>query len=43
MSLVGSIERFNLNEDNWLEYVERMEQYFIANGIDSNEKNEAFC
>ena len=42
MSLVGSIERFNLNEDNWFEYVERMEQYFIANGIDANEKRRHF-
>ena len=38
MTLVGSIETFYLHADNWLEYIERVEQYFIANGIDSAEK-----
>ena len=42
MTLVGSIETFNLHADNWLEYIERVKQYFIANGIDSAEKKEAF-
>ena len=38
MSLLGSLEKFDLRTDNWLEYVERIEQYFIANAIDTDEK-----
>ena len=32
-NLLGSIEQFDLNSDNWNEYVERLEQYLIANEI----------
>ena len=38
MSLLGTLEKFELQTDNWLEYVERIEQYFIANAIDSADK-----
>ena len=35
MALVGSVESFDINCDNWLEYVERVKQYFVANAIDT--------
>ena len=38
MSLLGSLEKFDLQVDNWCAYVERVEQYFIANGIDNEDK-----
>ena len=38
MSLLGTLEKFELQTDNWLEYVERIEQYFIANAIDEADK-----
>ena len=40
MALVGSIESFDINCDNWLEYVERVEQYFIANAIDTEARKK---
>ena len=32
-NLFGSIEHFDMKSDDWNEYVERLEQYFIANDI----------
>ena len=40
MALVGSIETFNVDHDNWLEYVERIEQHFVANGINDDDKKK---
>ena len=38
MALIGKIEEYNEN-DSWIEYTERLEQYFAANEItDNNEK-----
>ena len=39
-TLIGSVERFDINSDNWLEYVERVEQYFIANEIEAEAKKK---
>ena len=41
MSLLGRLDAFNLHEDNWLEYWDMVEQYFIANGIETEEKRTA--
>ena len=38
MALVGSIETFDSEHDNWLAYVERVEQYFVANEITTDER-----
>ena len=32
-ALIGCIESFDIQSDNWLDYIERVEQYFIANEI----------
>ena len=39
-ALIASIEAFNIDHDNWSAYVERVEQYFIANGIDDANKKK---
>ena len=33
MAVHGSLTEFNTSEDNWEEYIERLEQYFVANDI----------
>ena len=43
MAVVGSVEKFDFENDNWLAYVERVEQYFVANDITTEEKSEEFC
>ena len=43
MSTLGRIEEFDANKDDWQEYVERLEFYFVANGIeDATKKRAAF-
>ena len=39
-ALIGSVESLDINSDNWLEYVERVEQYFIANEITTEVKKK---
>ena len=31
---------FDINHENWSEYIERIEQYFIANDIDAENKKK---
>ena len=38
---LGRVEEFDGSRDDWQEYVERMEHFFIANGIDSAEQKRA--
>lgn len=33
---IGRIEHFNVREDNWKLYVDRLEQYFVVNKIEEN-------
>ena len=40
MALIGKIEEYNKN-DSWIEYTERLEQYFAANEITDNNKKRA--
>ena len=40
-NLLCSIEQFDIKSDNWNEYVERLEQYLIANEINDPEKKVA--
>ena len=40
MASIGKIEEFNKN-DSWVEYTERVEQYFAANEITDNHKKRA--
>ena len=37
---VGRIEEFDSNKDYWFEYKERLDQYFKANGLAKENKNE---
>ena len=39
-TLLGQIEPFDPDTDDWLQYVERMEQMFIANDLTGAEKAE---
>ena len=32
-ALLGKIEQFDLEQEEWLQYVERLEQFFEANDI----------
>ena len=34
----GTIKEFNDTDDNWVEYVERLEHFFLANEIASEDK-----
>lgn len=40
MALIGKVEEFQENDD-WIEYTERLDQYFLANEITNNEKKRA--
>ena len=40
MPLIGKVEEFQENDD-WIEYTERLDQYFLANEITNNEKKRA--
>jgi len=39
-TLLGHIEPFDPDTDNWLQYVERMEEMFKANDLTGPEKAE---
>ena len=41
-TILGSIEQFNPKQDDWLEYVERLEQYFLANDISEKKQTAVF-
>ena len=38
---LGRVEDFDGNKDDWQQYVERLEHFFVANGIDGAEKKRA--
>lgn len=38
MALLGKIERFDPEQEDWPQYVERLEQFFEANEITGEEK-----
>jgi len=38
---IGQIEQFQTGVGDWDEYTERLEQYFIANNLDTPEKKRA--
>ena len=38
---LGRVEEFDGNKDDWQQYVERLEHFFVANGIDGAEKKRA--
>ena len=40
MALVGALEKFDASNGNWVEYVEVLEQYFIANSIEDAGKKK---
>ena len=38
MTIIGKIESFDDTKENWETYVERVEQFFLANDIDDDHK-----
>ena len=38
MTTIGKIESFDDTKENWETYVERVEQFFLANDIDDDHK-----
>ena len=38
---LGRVDEFDDTKDDWPQYVERLEHFFLANGIDSEEKKRA--
>ena len=36
----GKIEEFDSKEEEWLQYVERLGHYFVANGVEGNEEKK---
>ena len=40
MALVGALEKFDTSNGNWVEYMEVLEQYFIANSIEDAGKKK---
>ena len=40
-ALVGKIEEFNSAKEEWPQYVERIEHFFVANGITTGDKKRA--
>jgi hypothetical protein len=38
---LGRVEDFDGNKDDWQQYVERLEHFSVANGIDGAEKKRA--
>ena len=41
MSVLGQVEPFELGNDDWVLYTERLDQFFLANGITDNQKKVA--
>ena len=41
MAVYGKIDNFDIENDNWKDYEERIEQYFFANDIDDEKKQTA--
>ena len=41
MSVYGKIDNFDIENNNWRDYEERIEQYFYANDIDDEKKQTA--
>ena len=37
----GSIGKFDIDEEDWTAYCERLEQYYLANDVDAAEKKRA--
>ena len=38
--MIGQIENFDVGNDNWIEYMERVEMFFVANGITEEPKKK---
>ncbi|GFN78753.1 low quality protein: uncharacterized protein k02a2.6-like [Plakobranchus ocellatus] len=39
--VIGSVQAFNEADDSWIAYTERLEHFFVANDITSEEKKKA--
>lgn len=41
MATIGRIEEFREDKEEWSQYAERLEHFFAANGITSNDKKRS--
>ena len=41
MAVYGKIDEFNAECEDWMQYTERLTQYFIANKISDNDQRRA--
>ena len=38
VTVIGHVQEFDAAKEDWPQYVERLEQFFIANGIEEGKK-----
>ena len=43
MATYGKISEFKESEESWTQYVERLEQYFLANEVEDAGNDQQFC
>jgi len=41
MAAHGKLEEFNCRQEDWESYEERLQQYFVANGVEDADKRHA--
>ena len=41
-SIIGCVGEYSDREDSWQFYIDRLEQFFIANDVDKVEKKESY-
>lgn len=42
MNTIGKLEEFDETRDDWNAYIERVEQYFLANDVTDEKKSASF-
>ena len=42
-SIIGYVSEYSEREDSWQFYIDRLEQFFVANDVDNVEKRKLFC
>ena len=40
-TLIGTVKEFEDDNDDWVEYMERVEHFFLANDIDDDDKKRS--
>ena len=42
MATLGKVDEFDASKEEWLQYEERLAQFFLANDIDNADKKELY-